>query len=232
MGEPTDPSTRVALKLRALGIQKVKVTLLLLNVRDSVGRGRTRRAGLHRGPAVLSEDDLLAIGFGVDPLQVILDETPGSASGGGLCAEERQHVEPDEVNGIQNRLSATVGLVTVSHFGDSNEDTEGSEVRLCRLDLGSEGVGVQDMIVQGLRAELDGPGDKLGLGVIVEGRKEAVSAGLPDAAAIKAELEGVKGQCNVRQRINGPMDTQKEPHPDQSVNAKSSVPCGVDNIVA
>lgn len=207
VGEPADPSTRVALKLRALGFQKVKVTLLLLHVGDSIGRGRASRARLHRGPTVFSQDDLLAINLGVDPLQVILYETPGSTSSGGLCTEERQHVERDEVNGIQNGLSAAVGLVTVSHIGDSDEDTEGSEVRLCRLDLGSEGVGVQDVIEQGLRAELDRPSDKLGLGVIVEGREEAVSAGLPHAAAIKAELGGVKGQCNVRQRINGPMDT-------------------------
>jgi len=192
VGEPTDPSTRVALKLRALGIQKVKVTFLLLHVGDSVGRGRASRAGLHRGPTVFSKDDLLAIDLGVDPLQVILEETPGSTSGSGLCTEEWQHVERDEVNGIQNGLGTTVGLVTVSHIGDSDEDTKGSEVRLCRLDLGSEGVGVQDMVEQGLRAELDGPSDELGLGVIVEGREEAVSAGLPDAAAIKTELEGGK----------------------------------------
>jgi len=102
VGEPTDPSTRVALKLRALGFQKVKVTLLLLHVGDGVGRGRASRAGLHRGPTVFSQDNLLAVDLGVDPLQVILDETPGSTSGSGLCAEEWQHVERDEVNGIQN----------------------------------------------------------------------------------------------------------------------------------
>ena len=193
MGEPSDPPTWVALELRALGIQKVEVILLLLHTGDSVGRGRASRAGLHRGPTVFSKDDLLAINFGVDPRQVALDETPGSISGSGLAAEEWQHVERDKVNGIQNGLSATVGLVAISHIGDSDENTEGSEIRLGRLDLGSEGVGIQDVIEQGLGAELNGPSDELSLRVTVEGREKAVSAGLPDVAAIKTELEWAGG---------------------------------------
>ena len=77
-------------------------------------------------------------------------------------------MESDEVDGIQNGLSATVGLVTVCHLGDSDENTEGGKGSLGRLDFGSEGVGGQDMVEQGLRTELNGSGDELGLGVAFE----------------------------------------------------------------
>ena len=88
MGEPTNSSTGVLLEHRALGIQEVEVILLLAHAGDSGGRGRTRRAGLHRGPTIFGEDDLFSISLGVDPVQIFLDETPGSASSGGLGAKE------------------------------------------------------------------------------------------------------------------------------------------------
>ena len=89
MSEPTDPTAGVFLEFRALGIQDIEVCFLLLDVGDGAGRGRTSRARLHRGPTVLGEDDLLAIDLGVDPIQVIIDEAPGSASGSSRGAEER-----------------------------------------------------------------------------------------------------------------------------------------------
>jgi len=101
-------------------------------------------------------------------------------------------METNEVNGIQNGLSATVRLETVSHLGDGDENTKGREVLLGRLDLGSEGVGRQDVIEQGLRAELNSPGDELGLGVVVESVEKIVPAGLPDVATVESELDGVK----------------------------------------
>ena len=148
---------------------------------------------MQRGPTVLSEDDLLAVDLGVDPLQITLDETPRSQSSSGLGAEKWQHVESDEVNGVQNGLSPAVGLETVSHFGNSDKDAEGGKILLGGLDLGSEVAGGQDVIVQGFGTELDGPGNELGLGVIVEDRKEAVPASLPHVAPIKAELGWAKG---------------------------------------
>ena len=108
MGEPTNSSARVLLEHRALGIQEVEVSFLLFHIGDGARRGGASRAGFHRGPTVLREDDLFAISLGVDPLQVVLDETPGSASGGGLGAKERQHVEIDEINSVQNGLGAVV----------------------------------------------------------------------------------------------------------------------------
>ena len=209
MSEPSDTSARVVLKFRALGIQKVEVSLLLLHVGDSVGRRGASRAGLHRGPTVLSEDDLLAFNLGIDPIQVTLDETPGACSGSGSGTKEWQHVESDEVNGIQNGLSATVRLVTIGHIGDSDGDTEGSEVLLGRLDLGSEGACRQDMIEQGLGSELNSPSDELGLGVTVESREKAVPASLPHVITIKTELEGAKGERNVHPRYHDPIDTMR-----------------------
>ena len=103
-------------------------------------------------------------------------------------------MEGDEVNGIQNGLGATVGLVTVCHLGDSDEDTEGTDSPLSRLDLGRKGVGRQDVIEQWLRTELDGSGDELGLGVAFEGCEKTVPAGLPNVVAIKPELDRVKGR--------------------------------------
>lgn len=144
---------------------------------------------MHRGPTVLGEDDFLPIGLGVDPRQVFLDETPGSGGGGGLGTEERQHVESNEVTGIQNVLSATVGLETVSHIGDGNEDTEGTESSFGSLDLGSEGAGRQDVVEQGLGTELNGPRDELGLGVALESCEKAVPPGLPDVATVKPKLD-------------------------------------------
>ena len=188
MGEPTNPPTGVFLEVRTLGIQDIEVSFLLLDVGDSAGRGRASRTGLHRGPAVLGEDDLLAIDLGVDPIQIIVDEAPGSASGSGGGTEERQHVESDEVNGIQNGLSATIGPETICHFGDGDEDTEGTNNPLGRLDLGCKGVGRQDVIEQGLRTELNGSGDELGLGVAFESCEKTVPAGLPDVVTVKPEL--------------------------------------------
>lgn len=105
-------------------------------------------------------------------------------------------MEVDDVNGIYNGLSATVGLETVGHVGDGDEDTEGSELRLCSFDLGSEGVGGQDVVKQGLGTELNGPSDELGLGVALESREKSVPAGFPGVITVKAELERVKGRLN------------------------------------
>ena len=109
-------------------------------------------------------------------------------------------MEIDKVHGVQDGLSATVGLETVDQIGDGDEDTEGSEFRLCRLDLGSEGADRQDMIEQRLGTELNGPGDKLGLGVVLESFEKAVPAGLPLVVAVKSELEGVKGLTDTHRR--------------------------------
>ena len=68
VSKPSDSSTRITLKLLALGIQEVKVILFLLHVGDSGGRGGTSRAGLHRGPTVLRQDDLLAVCMGINPV--------------------------------------------------------------------------------------------------------------------------------------------------------------------
>jgi len=209
VGEPTDSSTWVSLELQALGIQKVVVIFLLCQVADSVRRARTGRAGFHRGPTVLRKDDLLAIRLGVDPLQVALDQTPRSFSGGGLGAEERQHVEIDKVHDVQDRLSAAVGLETGDQIGDSDEDTEGSEFRLCKSHIEGEGDDRQCMIEQGLGTELNGPGDKLGLGVVLESIEETVLAGQPLLVAIKSELEGFKGLTNTHRRWNVLMDGKK-----------------------
>jgi len=89
VGKPGDSSSRVALQGLALGIQEVKVSLLLCHAGDGAGSGGAGRAGLHRRPTILSEDDLLAINPGVDPVQVSLDERLANISGGGSGAEER-----------------------------------------------------------------------------------------------------------------------------------------------
>ena len=97
-------------------------------------------------------------------------------------------MEIDEVNGIQNGLSATVRLETIGHVGDSDEDTEGSEILLGSRDLGSEGADRQDVIEQRLGTELNGPSDERGLGIVVESREKAVPAGHPHVVTVVPKL--------------------------------------------
>ena len=191
MGEPTDSPAGVALERRALGIQKIEVSFLLLHAGDSIRRGRDSGARFHRGPAVFRKYDLFTINPGIDPVQVTLDERPGGRGSSSCVAEKWQHVEVYEIDSVQNGLCATVGLETVGHIGDGDENAEGREGLLSGFDLGSESAGGQDLVEQGLRTELNGPGDKLGLGVILESREERIPAGLPRVATIKSELKRV-----------------------------------------
>lgn len=62
------------------------------------------------------------------------------------------------------------------------------------------------MIEQRFGAKLNGPGDELGLGVLVEGREETIPSGLPHIVTVESE-------------------------PDQRMNTKSGVPRSVDDAV-
>ena len=137
-------------------------------------------------------------------------------------------MEGDEVNSIQNGLSPAVGLETVSHFGNGDKDTEGRKALFGGLDLGSEFVDRQDMIEQGFGTELDGPGDKLGLGVIVESRKKSVPASLPYVAVIKTELE----RRRVSERRSGSGAVDRGIYPNHGIHAKPRFPCDVNDVVA
>lgn len=103
-------------------------------------------------------------------------------------------MESDEVNGVQNGLGATVGLVAVCHLGDGDEDTEGTKSSFGSPDLGRKGVGRQDVIEQWLRTELNGSGDELGLGVAFESSEKTIPASFPDVVAVKPELNREKGR--------------------------------------
>ena len=191
VGEPSDTSTCVALTRHAIGIQKAEVVLHLLQAGDSGWGDSCGRGWCLLGPTVLGKDDLLPVHVAGDPVQIVLDEAPGIISGCSCGAEIRQHGETDKVDGIQNRWSAVVGLVAGNRFRGSDENPKRGEVLLGSRDLGGEVIHGQDVTGKSLGTDLNGPGDELGLGVVIKTREQVIPAGRPPVVlTVGIELAG------------------------------------------
>ena len=192
VGEPADTSAAGALKLRAIGINQAKVVFHLLQVGNSFWGERIIRLVIayrfQVGPTVHGKDDLHSLRLGDNPVQIELDEAPGIISGGGLGAEIGQHGEIDKVDGIQNRLSAAVSPIAIGRFRDGDGNRKRGEVFLDELDLAGEVIHGQVVKCQGLGTDLNGPGDKLGLGVAMESREQGIPVGLPLAGGKGIDL--------------------------------------------
>ena len=149
------------------------------------------------GPTVLGKDDLLPVRPGSDPRQIVLDDDPGIKSGSGnTIVGIGQHGEIDNVDSIQDRLSATDDLVAGDHFRGGDKNPKRGEVFLGKLDLGDEVIRGQVVAVQGLGTELNGPGDELGLGIGMKNREQGIPAGPPGDGTSGSSLR--VGKISVR----------------------------------
>ena len=125
------------------------------------------------------------------PIHVRLDERPSKCASGRECREEREHVDINVINRIENVLSTTALLITVGELRNGDGYLYACELRLGRSDLGSEfGVG-KDIVVQRLGAKLYATGDELGFWIGSERVDERITTCLPLVATIETKLQSV-----------------------------------------
>ena len=72
-----------------------------------------------------------------EPIRIRQHEWPGECSSGRKRREERKHVNIDVIDRIEDILSATALLVTVSELGNGDWDLYACESSLGQGDLGS-----------------------------------------------------------------------------------------------
>lgn len=74
----------------------------------------------------------------------------------------------DEINGVQDILSAATLLISIRKLADRNGNVETRKVGLCLLDLRGELVVRQHVVVQWFGTELNASCHELGLGIAVQ----------------------------------------------------------------
>ena len=102
--------------------------------------------------------------------------------------EERQHMNVDRVNRIEDVLRAATLLVPVRKLADGDRDREAREVLFCEDDLFCKLAVREDVVEERLGPELQHPRHELGARVRVQIGEERVAAAYPDVVPVKAEL--------------------------------------------
>ena len=105
-----------------------------------------------------------------------------------VLVEEREHVDVDEVDSVQDVLGTPSLLVSVRKLTHSHGYIQAREIRLRKNDLFSKFLMGKDVVIEGFRSKLHSAGDEFCFGVCVQRSKEGVTAGDPNVAPIEPEL--------------------------------------------
>ena len=82
----------------------------------------------------------------------------------------------------------------------------------------------KDVVEQGLGAKLDTTGDELGFGISSKRVYERIATGLPLVSTIETKLRSVS--------MSEGKERKHETYPNKCVNAKTVVPCSIDDLIA
>ena len=181
--------------------------MLVLNIRYSIWTVWLHALRSDRRPAVLRmmnrefrsvprpamtpylvEIHLLTLAVVNEELEVLLYQRPGLVGSGRLLREERQHVNVDGVDGVEDVLRAAALLVAIRELADGDGDVQARQVLLREQHLLRELVVREHVVEERLRAELDHARHELCQGVRVQSGEESVASRDPDIIAIEPKL--------------------------------------------